>query len=65
MSIHDIRDQSQQPPVADRRADRRLTVIARAKVYTAPKSPPLTAWLPLLLLLQAIATFWFLFQMIR
>lgn len=61
MSIHDIRDHNQQPPMAGRRP----TTIARAKVYEAPKAPPVPAWLPLLLLLQAVAAFWFLFQIIR
>lgn len=66
MSIYDIREQSQQPPVAGRRPTvRRPTAIARAKVYEAPKAPPVPTWLPSLLLLQAVAAFWFLFQLIR
>jgi hypothetical protein len=60
MSIHDIRDHSQQPP-----AIRRPTAIARAKVYEPPKKPSIPAWLPLILLLQAASALWFLLQLIR
>jgi len=61
MSMHDIRDYNHQPPLADRRP----RAIARVKVYEAPQTLPATAWLSLLLLLlQAVAALWFLFQMI-
>lgn len=61
MSIHDIRDHNQQPPASGRRP----TAIARVKVNEAPKASSVPIWLPLLLLLQAVATSWFLFQAIR
>lgn len=61
MSIFDIRDHSQQSPAPVRRPP----AIARAKVYKAPKARPVPAWLPLLLLLQAVAGFWFLYQFMQ
>lgn len=66
MSIHDIRDQSQQTYMAGQRpAVRRPTAIARAKVYEAPKAPLVPAWLPLLLLLQVLVAWWFLSQLVH